>query len=60
MVVPDVVSDLVDEQKTEVALDILEDSCEALAASRFFWTFVTARFQLRRADQHSPDAPAVA
>ncbi|MBU0638857.1 MAG: hypothetical protein KKB50_08330, partial [Planctomycetes bacterium] len=47
----DVLGDLVNGQLSEVLLGILEDSLEALAVSYFFWTFVTARFQLRRPDE---------
>ncbi len=60
MVVLDVLGDLLDEKYTKVVLTILEDSSEALAASYFFWTFVTARFQLRRTDEHQRAAAAAA
>lgn len=52
MVILDVLSDLVDEKYTKVVLAILEDALEALAVSLFFWTFVIARFQLRRPEQY--------
>ena len=51
MVILDVLGDLANEQLSKVLLGILEDSLEALAVSYFFWTFVTARFQLRRPDE---------
>jgi L-alanine-DL-glutamate epimerase-like enolase superfamily enzyme len=52
MVVLDVLGDLVEAQLAKALLGILEDSCEALAVSYFFWTFVTARFQLRRPGEY--------
>lgn len=60
MVILDVLGDLVDGQVTKVLLGIIEDSFEALAVSFFFWTFVTARFQLRRPGEypHSDSPPA--
>lgn len=48
MVILDVLGELVSSQVAEALVGILEDSFEALAVSYFFWTFVTARFQLRR------------
>ena len=56
MVILDVLGDLVENQVTEVVVAILEDAAEALAVSLFFWTFVTARFQLRRPEEHLTDA----
>ncbi|MFQ5806509.1 MAG: hypothetical protein ACE5I3_08670 [Phycisphaerae bacterium] len=56
MVILDVVGDLVNAQVSKGVLGILEDSFEALAVSRFFWTFVTARFQLRRPDEYLREA----
>lgn len=58
MVVLDVLGDLLDEKYTKVVLAILEDSSEALAASYFFWTFVTARFQFRRSGEYERAAAA--
>jgi hypothetical protein len=58
MVLLDVISDLVDEKYTQVVLGILEDAFEALAVSRFFWTFVVARFQLRRPQRYLAPLPA--
>ena len=59
MVILDVLGDLVDAQVAKALLGILEDSCEALAVSYFFWTFVTARFQLRRPGEYlCTDSPA--
>lgn len=55
MVILDVLGDLVDGEYAKVVLGILEDSFEALAVSLFFWTFVTARFQLRRPDAYLAD-----
>jgi hypothetical protein len=55
MVILDVLSDLVDGQVAKVVVGILEDAVEALAVSWFFCTFVTARFQLRRADRYLLD-----
>jgi len=56
LVILHVVGELVDRQASKAVLEILEESCKALAISRLFWTFVTARFQLRRADEYLHDA----
>ncbi len=53
MTILDVIGDLLDSQHWEAALQIVEESCKALAISLLFWTFVTARFQLRRVAQAS-------
>lgn len=58
MVLLDVVSDLVDEKYSKVVLGILEDAFEALAVCLFFWTFVAARFQLRRPQRYLGPVPA--
>lgn len=49
MLVLDTLGELTPSRVVEAGLHILEDAAEALAACCFFWTFVTARFQLRRA-----------
>ena len=59
MVVLDVLGGLVDDKYAKVVLAVLEDAFEALAVSRFFWTFVTARFQLRRPTEYLREALAV-
>jgi hypothetical protein len=57
MVILDAVADLVHEPYSAVILAILEDACEALSVSLFFWTFVTARFQLRRSAARATAVP---
>jgi hypothetical protein len=56
MVILDVLGDLGVGKVAKVLLGIAEDSLEALAVCYFFWTFVTARFQLRRPDEYLRDA----
>lgn len=59
MVILDALGDLMHDAVGQAGLGILEDAFEALAVSCFFWTFVTARFQLRRSEEYLGSARLV-